>query len=426
MIATRGGSAKPGYPEYLRGMAYYAENKLSAAKEEFVTAVQAGYQEPNLFFLLGMIESNQGNELAAKAHIDKVIEMDANHMDAYLQRGVLFSLRGEYTQAEASFDKVLESNNPNNSLALMHKGKMYSLKGASVLDNEKKAECFRLAAECYKKILEKSPTEPPLYLKLKVAVHLQNLQNMHKNLGIDVAALEIGSLIVGLKMKENKTIEERCVLFSAQAGTGDSGLMSAQETFLQLLNIYSMEKESLYDCIPVYLKQDFFSMLASFPGRNIQPLPLTAKVEQLKQAIVDLFKVRETEIHCIRVMQISAGLLALIPASLQGAILYVRQGWFTSPTLASGKLKEVVTNLTNGILKMREQEKVRLAGPLKLYGRAKTDLNTAICKESFAPYPAIHDLIFSAPQPLPQPQSFFAGKTDMSPSSQPSVLDFKP
>ncbi len=412
MSATRSieESSKPGYPEYLRGVANYAENKFVEAQKELAAAAASGYEDPNLFFLLGEIDHNKGNELRAIEYFNRAISIDSNCLKAHLQLGVIMCNRGDYTQAENHFEKMLESTNSYNLLAWMHKGAMYFIRARSTSfdDSSDRAGYYQQMAACYKQIVDKPAADVPIHIMLRSATELCRLlkqfrpnQGVDLNINVDKLNQDLDRLIAELKAKDNKTVEEICVLLLAQLET--KRYAQGWAVFTQLLELHVGANDSLYDRIPAYLKRDFFAALILWPAESNQKVTYTPeKTEQMKQAIVDLLKARDTENYAIRVMQINVGLLALTFSFQLGVVLYVQQGSFFAPTLSSGKLNILAANLTQGISTMRAQEAASLAGPMRICKRTKEDLETMQYRDSLIQYPVIYEAVFGVMPPMPQ------------------------
>lgn len=396
----------PGYAEYLRGMAYYTEGNIPQAKDSFMKAEQAGCQRADLYLHISIIELNQGNEALALHYLEKARLLNDSDIesDIHLQLGVISMMNNEmaFEESNKHFEKVLENTHPNNLFAWLYQGRLNQLHGDKASSD--KGQYFARAAECYKQLVTQTQFDMPLHMRLLLAIlgdRVQLLLRKNRYPVQNVAQFtdaSIDILIGTLKAKEAKSVEEMCILFLAQGWAGK--FKDACASFYQLLNVLSDHGENAYAAIPYYLKRDFYAVIVLCSEGKCNALEYTDKTDLLKRVVLDLLRVRETENYGIRLLQINAGLLALSQQSLLGSVLYVKQGMFSSPSLSSGKLAELVEHLTSVLRKMNlhtgaSGEAFRLC--------AATNSTLGACKESLEGYPLIYEAVVGSPPPVRQP-----------------------
>ena len=82
----------------------------------------------NVHYNLGTLYYQQGKLDDAIVYLQKVVEIDANHLDAHLRLGILYLEKSRYDDAIASYQKVVEID-LNNLLGHFYLGGCYAVQG---------------------------------------------------------------------------------------------------------------------------------------------------------------------------------------------------------------------------------------------------------------------------------------------------------
>ncbi|HET8901439.1 MAG TPA: tetratricopeptide repeat protein, partial [Holophagaceae bacterium] len=91
ILNTATGTSNASVP-YNDGVKAFNANRFKEAKQHLLKAVEADPSFPDSYYLLGIIDMNQGNMVGAKAHFKKYIELAPNGSHAEEVKGALSAL----------------------------------------------------------------------------------------------------------------------------------------------------------------------------------------------------------------------------------------------------------------------------------------------------------------------------------------------
>ena len=143
---------KPQEPRFLEDWAVVLEDSgdFSGAVQAYERALQIDQQNPYVFYALGNIHVQELRQAEkAVAYFEKVVQLDPDFSNGYLNLGSTYGTLGKYPEALRAFANELAVR-PQSVMALFNQGRVYSLMG-------KKAEARRVL----QKALAIDPTMTP-------------------------------------------------------------------------------------------------------------------------------------------------------------------------------------------------------------------------------------------------------------------------
>jgi len=165
---------KPAYDAYEKGRKALADGKLSEARSLVNQALSVEPNEGHFHALLGDIELEKGQPLAAKQHYDKALGLNNDFFYYHLQRGLINEKLNAHGEAKRDLDKsikLLPTADAYNSLGNiaklsgdMNKAKDYFIKAAG-----DKGESGKLA---YSSLVELDLADNPgKYIKVRTGMN---------------------------------------------------------------------------------------------------------------------------------------------------------------------------------------------------------------------------------------------------------------
>ena len=91
-----------------RGVAYLQQQESTAAKQDFIQAIQYNAADTRALFNLACACHQQGHELAAIAYFDQVLELAPKHAQTYLNRAMIYQQIGNHPQAIADLNQAAD------------------------------------------------------------------------------------------------------------------------------------------------------------------------------------------------------------------------------------------------------------------------------------------------------------------------------
>jgi type II protein arginine methyltransferase len=97
--------------------AHHSSGDLEKAEEEYLRLLDHGYRKADILLLLARVSAKRGNPETAIGHLDQMLELAPNHLDALIEKGVLLHRIGRADDAARCFTSA-RSIAPENELVL--------------------------------------------------------------------------------------------------------------------------------------------------------------------------------------------------------------------------------------------------------------------------------------------------------------------
>ncbi len=104
-----------------RGNAYYSDQKLDLAKQDYENAIRLNTDNATALHGLGAIHNVRGEFQEAIADFDRAIAINPDYYNAYNDRGVAYYLLRNYNKAVQDFDTAIRLK-PDEAVSLSNRG----------------------------------------------------------------------------------------------------------------------------------------------------------------------------------------------------------------------------------------------------------------------------------------------------------------